>query len=138
MNTSEVRERLEVWESTYPQLYAAWDQMRDLIEHIEGEPKSDLDAPAIPGKTETSNAAALKLMPSVGTIRRRVLDYVRLFSAMPNPGVTCSELVIALNSRHQTISGRPTELKDGGWIEWTGETRDNERGFAEQIYVGKP
>ena len=52
-------------------------------------------------------------------------------------GRTCSEIVDELDSSHRTISGRLSELQQGGWIEWTGETRNNERGNAEQIYIAK-
>ena len=134
MTLQELQDALDYQRELYPQWLAFHDAVQALIDN-----KSDLDAPPIAGKAATSKLAALKLAPHVGSMRRKVLDRIRertiVWPKSIGRGSTASEIVYDLESVAQTISARLSELRDGGHIKDSGLTRDNERGFAETVWI---
>ncbi len=70
--------------------------------------------------SDTSAAAALSVAADTPRLREMVLFAVR---ATGDQGMTCDEAEMLLGMRHQTISARFTELRDGGWIRDSGQRR---------------
>jgi hypothetical protein len=54
---------------------------------------------------------------------RKELDFTRILKVLhDNPhGLTCEEVEIELEMKHQTCSARFTDMKKLGWIIWCGE-----------------
>lgn len=130
---NEIRQSLQVWENTYPHMYAVWSEFKEVLSALEG-PRSDLEAHAPEGKTKTSAEAALHLEPKLGSIRRAILDFARESGTY---GITKSETEAYLKDTTSTTGARLTELQQGNWIEHIGAFRDNRRGRPEQVYVLK-
>lgn len=82
--------------------------------------------------TSTSREAAISIHPGAGTMRRRVLDFIRQVGPV---GVTDDELEYHLGLRHQTASARRRELELGGFICKTGRTRKTRSGRSANVYV---
>lgn len=82
--------------------------------------------------TETSAAAARSMRPVAGTLRARVLA---VFERCGAHGATCDEVERDMDGRHQTISARVYELRNGGWIVDSGRTRKTRSGRQAIVYV---
>ncbi|HUT03305.1 MAG TPA: hypothetical protein VM163_05380 [bacterium] len=61
--------------------------------------------------SDTSEAAAVSIEPSAGSMRSEVLGFLR-----DRGGGTCDGVEVALNMRHQTASARIRELAVAGLI----------------------
>lgn len=75
--------------------------------------------PAVPGHvkgSQTSKDAAESMKESAGSLRKRILAYIR---TLPS-GATCDEIELSLGLRHQTASARIAELKHGGKLKSIG------------------
>lgn len=70
--------------------------------------------------SETSKAAADKMDESAPSMRARIYRYIKA-----NGPVTCGEVELALNMRHQSCSARIRELVLGKWIKPNGNQRKN-------------
>jgi hypothetical protein len=130
---NEIRQSLQVWENTYPHMYAVWSEFGEVLSALEG-PRSDIEAPAPKGKTKTSTEAALHLEPKLGSIRRAILDFARESGPY---GITKSETEAYMKDTTSTTGARLTELQQGNWIEHLGRFRGNQRDRLEQVYVIK-
>lgn len=78
------------------------------------------DAPGHRGVT-TQIAAADKIAPIAGAMRKRVFDHIE---ACGPQGATRPEIAAALNMKLQTVCGRVRELVLDGRCQDTEETRD--------------
>jgi hypothetical protein len=87
-------------------------------------------APAHNG-TPTSRAAAERIEPAAGTLRRQVLDYIR---ARGEQGATDEEMQDALRMNPSTQRPRRIELCDMGWVERTDTTRKTRSGRDAAVY----
>jgi hypothetical protein len=77
--------------------------------------------------SDTSAAAAISMSRDAPRLRELVLFTVR---ASGTRGMTCEEIETHLDMRHQTISARVNELRNGEWIKDSGArryTRSNRR-----------
>lgn len=84
-------------------------------------PATPVSAPgAIPGKRETSRAAAQAILPKTGTLRRKVYDFIAWNRAF---GATDGEIQAALDMAGSTERPRRKELEEAGWIRDSGRTR---------------
>lgn len=81
----------------------------------------------------TSKAAAESVRGSLGNLQRQVLFLIRRAGAR---GMTCDELEVALDGRHQTISARVRELYLKGLIVKFGE-RPTRSGRRAVVYKPK-
>ena len=70
--------------------------------------------------SDTSAAAAISVERDGPRLRELVLFTIRAAGAR---GLTCDELELHLNMRHQTVSARVYELREGEWIRDSGERR---------------
>lgn len=91
-------------------------------------------APAPPTNgTPTSNAAAERIEPATGTLRRLVLDYVRQCGEI---GATDEEMQHALEMNPSTQRPRRQELEKLGYIRRIdGFTRPTRSGRSAVIFV---
>ena len=79
------------------------------------------------GKTNTSNKAAISVKLTVGGMRFTILEILQ------NEKLTCQELVKRLDSKHQTVSARISELAKAGFIEVCGETDTHQIYFTTKL-----
>ena len=95
------------------------------------------DSPPIPrppaGSAATSQIAAASL-PNVGTMRRRVLDYVK---ARGLDGAIRDDVCQALGMLTQTACGRLNELVKAGLLVITPRRRPSATGRPAQVYMAK-
>lgn len=100
-----------------------------------------LDAPALRDEltpdpvhngTATSIAAAERIEPVAGTLRRKLLDFLIAQSAH---GATDEEMQTACKINANTQRPRRQELERGGWIRRTDRTRPTASGRDAAIYV---
>ena len=94
--------------------------------------QSAFDWPGVPFVvgSDTSAEAAEMLRPSAATLRAEV------FRAISNSlGLTCDELEVCLDMRHQTCSARVCELHQRGMIVDTGRRRPTRSGRPAAVYV---
>lgn len=82
----------------------------------------------------TSRAAAKNMLPTSGTMRRRVYETIK---AQRDMGRTDSELEATLNGKHQTISASRRSLVLDGWIIDSGKTRKNAQGNDCIVWIEK-
>jgi len=86
---------------------------------------------------ETSAAAAESMRPSVGTVRRRVLDVIRNSPT----GFTCDQIERVTSLSHQTASARCAELMHLGLIAVAHDENNRPRrrltrsGRSARVYV---
>ena len=82
----------------------------------------------------TSRNAAARVLPSTGSMRRRIYDHIK---SMGDYGTTDSNLEIVMGGKHQTISALRRSLVIDGWIVDSGRTRINNQGNACIVWVEK-
>lgn len=82
--------------------------------------------------TVTSSAAAERIEPVAGTLRRKLLDFLIAQSAH---GATDEEMQTACKINANTQRPRRQELEQGGWIRRTERTRPTASGRDAVIYV---
>ena len=70
--------------------------------------------------SDTSQAAAISMIPRIGTLRRRVYDAI---AEVGEHGITDDALETRLGLRHQTVSARRRELVLLGLLRRVGERR---------------
>lgn len=80
---------------------------------------SQLSLPYAKG-SDTSADAARSMVNDAPRLRELVLFTVR---AAGDRGLTCDEIELHLDMRHQTISARVHELRNGEWIRDSGQRR---------------
>lgn len=88
-------------------------------------------APAHNG-TPTSRAAAERIEPTAGTLRRDILDYLR---ACGDDGATDEQMQFACNINANTQRPRRQELERMGWVARTTRTRLTKSGRHAVIFV---
>jgi hypothetical protein len=74
------------------------------------------DDHAYPGRTDTSRAAAERVLPKTGTQRRRVYDALLDASQWVDGGLTDDELVARLKLPANSIRPRRGELVEAGLV----------------------
>jgi hypothetical protein len=89
--------------------------------------------PAAPAQrhSQTSRAAAERIEPQAGTLRRRVLDWLR---ECGEKGATDEEMQIGLSMNPSTQRPRRIELESMGWIVRTTQTRKTLSGRDAVVY----
>jgi hypothetical protein len=85
--------------------------------------------------TPTSRAAAERIEPVAGTLRRQVLDYLR---EQGEHGATDEEMQDALHMNPSTQRPRRIELCDTGWILRTDDVRKTHSGRDAAVYRVAP
>jgi hypothetical protein len=83
--------------------------------------------------TATQKAAAAKVYPKSGTIKRRILSLIT-----EKNGLTDEELELALGMKHQTVSASRNALMNSGWIIDSGHTRKNLNGNHATVWIPNP
>jgi len=83
--------------------------------------------PFVPG-SRTSEAAAIAKRPTVGKDRLVVWRTI-------GEGRTCDEVEALTGMPHQNVSARITEMRDGGLVLRTDDTRVTRRGRQAFVYV---
>jgi hypothetical protein len=78
--------------------------------------------------TDTSNAAAEHIKPTVANVRQRVLAFI---AATPS---TCDEIEVALYLPHQTASARCNDLKRMGLIVDSEQRRPTRAGCKAAVW----
>ncbi len=89
-------------------------------------------APHVAG-SETSREAAIKIEPVAGTIRRRVLDYMRTLCSY-DIGATDQMMQQDLHLDASTRRPRRVELVQGGWVRDSGRKRKTRSGRMAVIW----
>lgn len=82
--------------------------------------------------TPTSNAAAERIEPTAGTLRRSILDYLRECGAQ---GATDEQIQFALNMSANTERPRRQELEALGWVVRTNRTRKTRSNRDALVFV---
>lgn len=98
----------------------------------EGPGLFDSPPPPCQRHSDTSRAAALRIEPRAGTMRRVVLDHLR---ACKGGGATDEELQVALHMNPSTQRPRRIELEKGGLIRKAGIKRQTLSGGRAEVYV---
>ena len=78
--------------------------------------------------SDTSAEAAASVERKVGPLAQRCWDLIRLSYESGKEGLTCDDLEVWLQGRHQTVSPRVNELRDKGWIVDSGKRRRTRSG----------
>lgn len=92
--------------------------------------------PAAPHNgTPTSIAAAEQIEPTAGTLRARVLEYLR---ERGDAGATDEETQLALDMNPSTQRPRRQELEKMGLILRTTQTRETKSGRKAVVFVAAP
>lgn len=78
-------------------------------------------------RSPTSVEAAVKVEPRAGTLRRRVLDFLRSVD-----GATDDEMQVALDMNPSTQRPRRVELVAAGWVRDSG-TKRRTRGDCDAV-----
>jgi len=98
----------------------------ELFDAVNAHRLLGLELPNLPvlsnNTTDTSGEAGASLTNIAG-VARQCYDEIILAG-----GLTVDQLEVALNGRHQTISARVNQLRDGGWVIDSGirrKTRSN-------------
>jgi hypothetical protein len=92
------------------------------------------ETPGFEDGSATSEEAAHRQEPIAPNQRHRVLQHV---IAIGSRGVTCDEVELALNMRHQTASARLRELFLANVIKVIG-SRQTRSGRSANVYVIQP
>ena len=79
----------------------------------------------------TSKAAAQSMQPHAGSIRSRILAEIKKSGAH---GLTCDEVEVLMDLKHQTASARVRELREKGKISTTSK-RPTRSGRQAQVWV---
>ncbi len=82
--------------------------------------------------SDTSKAAALMMLPNVGTIRYRILE---LFMESGEHGLIDRDIENILNVRPSSCRTRRKELEMGGFVKRTERTRATDSGRQAHVYV---
>jgi hypothetical protein len=82
--------------------------------------------------SDTSAAAAISVERDGPRLRELVLFTIR---AAGSRGLTCDEIELHLDMRHQTVSARVYELREGGWIADSGERRPTRSNRRATVWV---
>ena len=82
--------------------------------------------------TDTSQAAAESVRPSLKTVRSRVYEFI---FERGNHGATCDEIQVALELLAQTASARCNDLKRAKLIVDSGNRRPTRTGCSARVYV---
>lgn len=90
------------------------------------------DDPPAQRHSPTSRAAAESIKPSTGTLRLRVLAYIRSAGAH---GATDEELIDALGMAPSTARPRRIECVSAGWVHDSGRTRPTRSGRQATVWV---
>ena len=80
----------------------------------------------------TSKAAAHAIEPKSHTLRRKVLDFIKV---APRYGATDEEIQIALEMEGSTERPRRIELLEQGLIKDSGKTRETRKGRQATVWV---
>lgn len=67
--------------------------------------------------------------------RRFYKAYAANHEEDPREGLTCDEVEVEMERTHQSISARVNELKNGGWIEDSGERRETRSGAKAIVWT---
>ena len=92
-------------------------------------------APPAQHGSPTSQAAAALIEPTAGTLRARVLDYLR---ERGDAGATDEETQLALDMNPSTQRPRRQELEKMGLILRTTQTRETKSGRKAVVFVAAP
>lgn len=92
-----------------------------------------MSAPFVSG-SDTSRAAAESVEESLENLRTLVLKRIRRSGKR---GMTCDEVEVQLDLRHQTASARVRELFVKGQIIDSGERRTTRSGRAAVVWVAR-
>lgn len=87
--------------------------------------------PAFVHGSDTSKAAADSIEPHAPTLRDRILDAIRVAA----DGLTCDEVEVLLDLRHQTASARLRELVRLGAVVDSGRRRPTRTGRNATVLV---
>jgi hypothetical protein len=82
--------------------------------------------------SDTSHDAAKSMASHAGTIRGRVLEYIRTFC---DNGATCDQCELDLGLSHQTTSARINELRNLALIVDSGKRRKTRSGRNAVVWI---
>lgn len=85
--------------------------------------------------TDTEAAAATKVAPRSGTLRRRVLDAI---AAAGDFGLTDWQIHETLGCRLYSAAPRRGELVRDGWVQDSGRRRETDSGTSAIVWVLTP
>lgn len=88
--------------------------------------------PPFARERETSRDAAISMLPHTHTLRRKVYELIK---GRGERGITCDEVEVLLDLRHQTASARIRELYLQKLIARTGRRRITRSGRGADIYI---
>jgi len=84
--------------------------------------------------SDTSQAAAVSIALTAGTLNARIFDYLEAAGAA---GATCAELEDAFGLRHQTASARVWDLRTRGYIRDSGARRRTSSGRLATVWIAR-
>ena len=70
---------------------------------------------------------------SIPALQKKVLEYF-CFPVPKIKGLTCEEVEVQLNMKHQTVSPRIRELVQSGFLEITKQRRPTSSGRSARVY----
>jgi len=103
-------------------------QLIGRLDHLELEAANRALHPA---KGPSTSRDAAESLTNVSKLASEVFAEIM---SKPN-GMTCDEVEMLMDGRHQTISARVNELRDKGWIKDSGRTRRTRSGRKAIVWI---
>jgi len=108
------------------------------LDSYELDANIDADGKWVRGAPETSEQAARAIKPRVGSVRRSIIDQIRIAAFCDRSGLTDDELERKLRRPHTTISSARNALCQGGWLYDAGYRRKTVAGRDAVVWVLTP
>jgi len=102
---------------------ATENRLAETVDELEALGLEMPNLPALSNNTTDTSGEAGASLSNIAGVARQCYDEIVLAG-----GLTVDQLEVALNGRHQTISARVNQLRDGGWVIDSGirrKTRSN-------------
>ena len=121
-------------------IWALMCAIKDL-DDLEATPIVDEAGAFGPNSPDTSRTAAAMAKPRSGSVRRRIVDEIRISEARRDPwvgGLTDDELELITLRKHTTISAARNSLVEAGWLEDSSYRRDTTSGRPAIVWCLTP
>lgn len=125
--------------------YSDLMMLRNAFDAWDAELVGIIDTPGswVEGSPETSRNAAMSIISTTGSVRRRVVDELFILRSFIGEGpdsdalsgLTCDDLEHRLHRSHQTVSSAVNWLMNAGWIKDSGSVRTTRSGRDAVIWT---
>jgi hypothetical protein len=106
-------------------------RLQELIGHLDHLELEAADRALHPAKGPDTSRQAAESLSNVGQLAWQVFEEI----VKEKDGLTCDEIELLMNGKHQTISARVNELRDKGWIKDSGRKRKTRSGRQAIVWI---